>query len=128
MDYIYSLNPWNGLYPEHLFSTGVRTASRVTEHLTIGGGVDSGIEYLLKQYLMNGDEKALDQCTFSPFHLHDCVRVNAETLTQISSRRKESSQSSSTSPQPETSSTSQIYTAPNLLTTKTISLVSFPAF
>jgi hypothetical protein len=34
-------------------------------HLSAGAGVDSGYEYILKQYLLTGDIKARDQCVLS---------------------------------------------------------------
>lgn len=39
----------------------------IAGHLTVGGGSDSGYEYFLKQWVLNGDEKAKEQCTFFPF-------------------------------------------------------------
>ena len=32
------------------------------DHITAGAAVDSGYEYILKQYLLTGDIKARDQC------------------------------------------------------------------
>ncbi len=46
------------------------------EHITAGAAVDSGYEYILKQYLLTGDIKARDQCERFSFVSIMCVDIN----------------------------------------------------
>ncbi|KAH9475723.1 Endoplasmic reticulum mannosyl-oligosaccharide 1,2-alpha-mannosidase [Psilocybe cubensis] len=51
-------NATNGLFVDQWFgSTGLPSGN----HITVGGGSDSGYEYFLKQWVMSGDEKARTQ-------------------------------------------------------------------
>ena len=77
MSIVYEANVTDGLFPEHWDAeTGQPVGGKYTsrlpypgsdkiadlEHITAGAAVDSGYEYILKQYLLTGDIKARDQC------------------------------------------------------------------
>ncbi|KDR66394.1 hypothetical protein GALMADRAFT_80958 [Galerina marginata CBS 339.88] len=58
MDLFYKANVTNGLFTEHWsMKEGVPVGSR----FTVGAAADSGYEYLLKQWLLSGDERAREQ-------------------------------------------------------------------
>ncbi|KAF8622486.1 hypothetical protein AX15_006976, partial [Amanita polypyramis BW_CC] len=58
MSTVYRANITDGLFPEYW---SAHTGEPIGAHLTAGAPVDSGYEYLLKQYLLFGDTKARDQ-------------------------------------------------------------------
>ncbi|KAK2462665.1 hypothetical protein APHAL10511_005398 [Amanita phalloides] len=58
MSILYRANVVDGLFPERWDS---ETGEPIVGRITAGAAVDSGYEYLLKQYLMTGDTKARDQ-------------------------------------------------------------------
>lgn len=88
MDVLYQTTPQYGLFSEQyntdtgkpleckqtliksLWSVAVRHMTIPIATLSVGGCVDSGYEYLLKQWLQTGDEKAKKQCKLrtSPVH------------------------------------------------------------
>ncbi|KAF8628837.1 hypothetical protein AX17_005897 [Amanita inopinata Kibby_2008] len=57
MSIIYKADVKDGLFPEYWDDAGQPSGA----HLTAGAAVDSGYEYLLKQYLLMGDARARDQ-------------------------------------------------------------------
>ncbi|TFK26031.1 seven-hairpin glycosidase [Coprinopsis marcescibilis] len=58
MEHLYNSSNWNNLFAER-WSLGSGSPSGT--HYTIGAGTDSTYEYFLKQWLMFGDRRALDQ-------------------------------------------------------------------
>ncbi|TFK66959.1 glycoside hydrolase family 47 protein [Pluteus cervinus] len=57
MEFMYATNSTEGLFAEKWLLNG----QQVPVHVGVGGGMDSGYEYLLKQWLLNGDTKAKAQ-------------------------------------------------------------------
>ncbi|PFH46692.1 glycoside hydrolase family 47 protein [Amanita thiersii Skay4041] len=57
MSIIYASNSTDGLFAERWMGSGLPIGS----HITAGAGVDSGYEYLLKQWLLSGDVRAREQ-------------------------------------------------------------------
>ncbi|KAF5371378.1 hypothetical protein D9615_009662 [Tricholomella constricta] len=57
MNTLYATNPKDGLFSLTWSSEGKPS----DQHFSVGASADSGYEYLLKQYLLNGDTKALTQ-------------------------------------------------------------------
>lgn len=105
MSIVYGANVTDGLFPEHWDGEtgqpiGSRCASRLPcsgsnkfaalDHITAGAAVDSGYEYILKQYLLTGDIKARDQCKRFSFVSIICVLISNKPH-QISHRQTESS-------------------------------------
>ncbi|KAG5644461.1 hypothetical protein DXG03_008361 [Asterophora parasitica] len=60
MDVIYATNAPDGLFALTWSKEG-RPRNGHLEHFSVGASADSGYEYLLKQYLLTEDTKALDQ-------------------------------------------------------------------
>ncbi|KIL65318.1 glycoside hydrolase family 47 protein [Amanita muscaria Koide BX008] len=58
MSIVYGANVSQGLFPDYWDG---KTGKPMGSHLSAGAGIDSGYEYLLKQYLLMGDTKARDQ-------------------------------------------------------------------
>ncbi|KAG5633527.1 hypothetical protein H0H81_007097 [Sphagnurus paluster] len=57
MELLYELDPKDGLFAMRWSNEGIP----LDTDYSVGGGVDSGYEYMLKQYLLSGDMKALKQ-------------------------------------------------------------------
>lgn len=61
MDVFYAVNATDGLFANRWFDNGTPLGA----HSTVGATTDSG--YLLRQYLLMGDQRAQTQCTSSSF-------------------------------------------------------------
>lgn len=64
MDVFYGANVTDGLFADNWY---LESGFPRGNHLTVGGGSDSGYEYFLKQWVMSGDEQARLQCEYDPF-------------------------------------------------------------
>lgn len=83
MEIFYKANVTNGLFVDNWYgASGMPSGSKSvdgpgdivlkfrSDHITVGGGSDSGYEYFLKQWVMSGDEKARTQCSSFMFIIH----------------------------------------------------------